>query len=471
MSDHTTHLMEHVYQYFLNLYQPDGEISDEVFLSFEPIGRGVDLESYKLRPTDTDFFPPIALEEVSELVDDVPAIDTDVFLRTDKSVSEFYENFILVGATAGTSDQGEVNLFNHVKAKAQQKFDAMKINLYDVAVKYNPTHVNPEDWYDPSEEDQWISYSYQMGRQQSSNQGSPPRVSLNPAIRSWQWQVLPKEFTPILNQPQLLKTVSLSKALKNETVQAELNHNIATQQLARERFNTVSLSASQLESLRVANDFQIAQPSMVQSALQGQAERFVARSVLSEAAGRQTPFAHQTGAISQAISPAVLNSIQQQLANPQVTNQVASSATIASTTAVLLNKTYSRSVESDHLKLSFEYCIVHCDRPWLSQSVLNTKGWYVPGFKAGEFSTGMIEGNEGLFPALPIAFIVIKDLQISGWSESEFEYVQDSMAFGPFSLLSRELKNGVLINKGMQVIGWISQVMPFMPPLSDPNPD
>lgn len=474
MAPNINNLMDHVYQYFLNLYQQaDDSTLEDVFLAFEPIGRPIDPDSYKLNPTDSTYFPPKAIEEVTELTDDIPAINADVFRRTDKSVQEIYDSFLLFGATAGTADPGEASLFNHLKAKAQQQFEDTKIGKFGRPGTYRPSYADPEDWYDVNQVHNWKHYSYQMDQQQTTSQGQPPKIRPNSAIRPWQWQVLPQELSPVLTQPQIIKNVSLSSALKTEAVRTELEKGSVqggTAQLKPAVLSSIkaaplSPNAARTASLRAQP--LMAQPLMAQPAA---SEKLVSKAVLAEIAAQQPQ--HQTvkTPVKQTVSPIVLDHIRQQIAHPQTSvKPVASSIQQASTTAVLLDTTYTKSVESNRLSLSFQYCIVHVDRAWFSHALLQAKGWYVPGFKAGEFSNGTAD-NDGLFPALPISFLVVKDLQISGWSQSEFEFVKNAMALGPFSLLNRKMTQEALICEGMQVIGWVSQVMPFMPPLSDPDP-
>lgn len=466
MTANIDRLMETVYRYFLDLYHPaDGDPPEDIFLAFEPIGRAVDLDSYKLDPSDTDFFAAKALEEVSELTDDIPAISADIFRATDKSVQGFYSDFIVHGSTAGTDDQGEVGLFNRLKANAAQKLEDTQIGKYgrqgDI---YSPTYADPEDWYNPTQTDNWKAYTYQMDQESSSSTGKPPKIKPNPSQRRWQWQVLPKEFTPVLTNPQIINRVSIKPMLQHQAVRAELDKK-APQLSTFRGLKGLKVQASSA-NLKMAQPL-MAQPLMAKPAV---SEKLVSKMVLSDVAVSQLRLTSQQPSIKQAISPIVLDDIRRQIKQPQVGGkQIANSAERAAATAVLLDNTYSRSVESSQLKISFQYCIVHLDRPWFSHSLLQTKGWYIPGFEAGEFSDGTPD-SKGLFSALPISFLVVKDLEISGWQQSEYEYVSNAIALGPFSLMNRTINQAKLTCEGLQVIGWISQVMPFMPPLSDPTP-
>ncbi|MGC1310503.1 MAG: hypothetical protein WA885_25000, partial [Phormidesmis sp.] len=486
MLENITNLMQTVYQHFLDLYKQD-EPSSEVFLAFEPIGWDIDPDSYKLNPSDLDFFPAKATEKLTELTDDIPAIDADVFRRTDKSVEETYGSFILYGGTPGTNDQGEVDLFNHLKATSKQKFEDTKIGkLGQMGIQYRPAYADPQDWYDPAQTNNWTTYTYKMSAEQTTSQGKPSETKVptkpskgvfQPAIHRWQWQVLPQDLAPVLIQPQIIKQVSLDPSLVDKAIKAGANKPIAAQVIDpklkfSKNLNTIRNSNAQFSNAQFSKR-SVAKPVALNMTL---SEKMVSKAVLSEVATAQVNVQSPTvnaevRPVKQMIAPVVLDSIRQQIIKPQTpVAPVASAAVQASTKAILLDSTYTQAVESNQLQLSFQYCLVRVQRPWLSHSLLQTKGWYVPGYEAGEFSNGTLD-NKGLFPALPISFIVVKDLTISGWSQSEFKHVEKAMALGPFSLIDRKLSEQSLTWRGMQVIGWISQVMPFMPPLSDPNPD
>lgn len=509
MSDSISHLMKTVYQHFLDLYQQSANESAtrDIFLAFEPIGRTIDSDSYKLHPQDTEFFPAKAIEEFTELTDDVPLINADVFYRTQKSVEETYGSFILHGATPGTSDQGEVDLFNHLKAASKQTFEDVKLGKFSqTGIEYRPSYAKPQDWYNSTQTDNWTSYTYRMKDEQSSSsqrktfdrpvQRPSGRFFIKPNLQRWQWQVLPLELTPVLSRPQIIQHVSVDATVINHAVKAELNQAITAPVIHPNRARLKQPNRLR----RAVNSPQVLPRSLTRPSKtslsptltakshiqQAQSERIISKAILSEAASQQISVSatasqgrktttilserDQRTAVSQVMSPALINSIRQQI-DQSVTSvkTVASQPLQASAMAVLLESAHTQSVESKELSVSFEYCLVDIDRPWLSHTLLQTKGWYVPGYESGELSKGTADDNTGILPALPIAFIVVKDLKISGWNQSEQKHVEDSVALGPFSLLDRKIDGTSLTWSGMQIIGWISQVMPLMPPMSDPN--
>jgi hypothetical protein len=144
--------------------------------------------------------------------------------------------------------------------------------------------------------------------------------------------------------------------------------------------------------------------------------------------------------------------------------------TTRASVALVAAQTAPQPVESASFKLSFDYCLVHLRRPWLSGDFLAMPGWYVPTARGGDYSTGS-PSNKGWFSALPTAFIAVKNLVISGsWSANDVAAAGNSAAFGPFSLMGISAsQSGVLTNPGVQIIAWICSPQPKLPPDDDPK--
>ncbi|MCP9934816.1 hypothetical protein KBZ08_12920 [Cyanobium sp. Candia 9D4] len=95
-------------------------------------------------------------------------------------------------------------------------------------------------------------------------------------------------------------------------------------------------------------------------------------------------------------------------------------------------------------RVSFKFLRVEIVRPWLDLSMLSLPGWSIPGLPAGYYSNGEFSDNTGIFPLLPTAFIVARDIDIKG------------------SISGQEVT--ILKTKGPLIIGWISRLLPPMPP-------
>lgn len=112
---------------------------------------------------------------------------------------------------------------------------------------------------------------------------------------------------------------------------------------------------------------------------------------------------------------------------------------------------------------------MNIDRPWLKLALLSTKNWWMFDTPAGEYATGSADSNPGMFPLLGTSFIAIRDLKISAnWSQEDRNNLGNAASFGPFDLRDGTVNNNTIEVKGLQIIAWISRLMPKLPPLSPP---
>jgi len=143
------------------------------------------------------------------------------------------------------------------------------------------------------------------------------------------------------------------------------------------------------------------------------------------------------------------------------------------------------STETKNLRISYEYSLVTIRRPWLAFQLLSTKGWNLQNlYSRGQISNGSKGGqNKSLMPLLPTGFIVARKIIISAdWQQAEWDFVKKQtqagggFSIGPFSIggsygnsstsetYTSGFANGQITVPGVQIIGWISQVVPYCPP-------
>jgi hypothetical protein len=136
---------------------------------------------------------------------------------------------------------------------------------------------------------------------------------------------------------------------------------------------------------------------------------------------------------------------------------------------ILLHSTVAPA-DSDSFDLAFEVCAATLKRPWLSWAFLSTRGWFVPGYHAGDFAPG------ALLPAMPIGVILARKLSVKSHQATD-DSAARAIGFGPFSFEGRiasvqQVTGHVDVSiacDGVQVIAWISQVLDDLPPISDPS--
>jgi hypothetical protein len=141
------------------------------------------------------------------------------------------------------------------------------------------------------------------------------------------------------------------------------------------------------------------------------------------------------------------------------------------TAAVSVNAT-ARPVSGSDIFITFEYCVVSLDWPWIAEAFLLLRNWFVPGYAQSSVSNGSGLLDTGLLPALPTGFILIRKLEIqANWGQSDLDAIQGAAGFGPFSLAGRSYNDqtGLLTCDGMQIIGWFCSALPQLPPCPDPH--
>lgn len=146
-----------------------------------------------------------------------------------------------------------------------------------------------------------------------------------------------------------------------------------------------------------------------------------------------------------------------------------------------------RSIEqgSVDIRVRFKFARIAIRRPWVNTSLFSLSGWSMAGRPRNALSSGSWAKNAGLFPLLPTSMILARDLRISAtWSADHAAFIRErldrgDLTFGPFTLSGRVSHprgritgaarsdfDGVNIDApGLQVIGWLSELVPACPPL------
>ena len=148
------------------------------------------------------------------------------------------------------------------------------------------------------------------------------------------------------------------------------------------------------------------------------------------------------------------------------------------------------SGEMKNVRIKFNYAIVDIDRPWLDTSLLNLNNWFLVGdYKKNSISTGSMaqqkpaDGTEPTFlPSIVTSLILIKDVHISwdDWKSQWQSHTQSNSASASVGVWcftananyshatqSREFScddsGEELVIPGIQIIGYVSQIMPASP--------
>ena len=440
MSTDFQQLVQDFYDYFINLYRNANEsAAAETFLAFEPIGTAITPEMFLLRTGE--FSSVLALEQFSSLANTLPILDgVTIKAPSIKTVDGLYDLMIVSAQPTPTSDRAP---FDKFRGDADEAFDrAIIAPLISTGRRYCPAVATPPDWCSPQGLANWSSKSFTTTEKtETTNQsGTPAPADLDLNLK-WRFRRLPAELTPAVESPGAMLRVQPQLEMNLSPVEASpkrmIMHNLSLSQEAAPIRTTMS-------PMRIA----FARPMIMENLVHSSAN-----------------------ANLQMASVAVNDG---HVANPaegrNETTLVVGSEILAAQSQALNAAASSQEVTSKTLSLSFDYCLVTVTRPWVSTEFLTIKDWYLPGSRAGDISSGNGSGDAP-FEVMPVAALVVKNLRIKAdWSHSDQASIQDSVALGPFSLVGRSINSisGELTCPGMQIVGWVCEPMPMLPPASDP---
>jgi hypothetical protein len=128
-------------------------------------------------------------------------------------------------------------------------------------------------------------------------------------------------------------------------------------------------------------------------------------------------------------------------------------------------------------KVSFQALRVDLSRPWLSFEIFQTKGWRLAGQNAGIVSSGVTAQNNGMMPLIATGLIVGLNVSLTAnWSAADQAVLRmlpttvERISLGPFVLFGGlKFPRPVMVNANtvqasvLQVIAWISELVPFSP--------
>lgn len=151
--------------------------------------------------------------------------------------------------------------------------------------------------------------------------------------------------------------------------------------------------------------------------------------------------------------------------------------------------------EVNSLKIKLCYKTVNIECPWMDSFLFDLSNWFLVGnYKKGAISTGKMDQNfpqkgaDAWLPLLPKKLIVIKSLEIESKELCEhFEAMKKdlsvggSVGYGPFKLsgsyshsksttkFEAENEGETLKVKGVQIIGWVSNLVQMSPKIDSPK--
>ncbi|HQR53655.1 MAG TPA: hypothetical protein PLZ79_10325 [Burkholderiales bacterium] len=455
-------LIQKFYDYFVDRYRKSGAPGADVspaFLAFESIGTAVTADMFQLGTGD--FSPQLALEQFSTLANVLPVLDgTTITNPSLKTADGLYELMLFSAKLLPAADAGP---FDHFRNKAAQALDtSTMVNLLPTGRPFHPAVATPPDWCAPVNAGGWTSASFSHSEQSTTEVGvgdPPPPVR---PLRPWNIRVLAAELRPALESPMAVTRVM--PQLRARMLQADV---ASPQTVSGPRAAAFAARSNKLAAF-AAGEAQTAESPQQDVALRLQA---LAQQPAQVSFEPPPPAAART-----TLAPLALRrfdpdaTAQIDMASKRRTVLVMRPEVLAAQTMALNAAAANREVTSSSISLSFDYCLVNVTRPWLATEFLSLKNWYMEGFRDGELASGSGGGGMPL-EIMPVAALVVRKLSIkAAWSHDDQVSLQDTLSFGPFSLQGRvvDQASGEITCPDMQIVAWICEPMPRLPPAADP---
>lgn len=423
------------YDYFLDLYrQGRGKDADappaagEPFLAFAAVGTPITEDMFKLK--DGSFHEPLVTEQFSLLANPLPEIEgTAITAPGLLSADEAYAS-LLAQAQPLTPDDAEA--LGAIKGAAEKSFaEAAKPPLVFGGEDYYPALPVPPNFPLPGGEAAWTTREFTQTEATAATPAPPPRPAPPRPVAPWRWRVAPEDLSSSVKSLGAVEAAVEPRVMAS----AKLASRAAVLRAAAPAALAPAAAAPQIASsaARLALGVRVLRPP----------------SRLGAVLTRPPPVARQR--------PPVLATTQR-------------ADVMRLRLEALRERSQPRAVTSRSLTLSFQYCMVAARRPWMSGAFLHARNWYVPRMRAGEAASGSGTG-EAPFEVVPTAALCVRNLSIKAeWSAEETAVLASIAKFGPFSLVGRRIEAGTnaLSCPGIQVIGWVFEPLPVLPPNSDP---
>jgi hypothetical protein len=433
----------------------------------------------------------LARERFSDLVNRVPMDEGDgvnVVLSAN-SIDSMYHDQLLSGSMPFIPDgsdeatkQAITERFNAMKSEALRVWEQLELQSLDgTMLDYKPSRAIPEDWYDSRSNESWTDHTFMVSEPAELRSDTD---AATPATHLWRMKVSDAALRSVLAagaeeagapegggtsaQPDPTTRARVrdhrAAAQPDPTTRARVrDHRAAAQPDPTTRARVRDhRAAAHMRATPRARGVSGAITRMVSAAPGGAA--FVAKDSIR---ARMTPALR---AVS--LDPTILKAAGLRGGSPSV---AAASGGLSDglrrarflnirrrvdVSRVIADVAPTEPVTTDKMTIKFQYCLVRIDRPWLKSGFITPSSWYVPGVARGALTAP--EG--GLMPLLPIGFIAIRNLKISAnWSADDIARASEATDLGPFRV-GGHIANNEVTHPGLQIIGWLLQRLPELPP-------
>ena len=424
-------LIDQFYDTFLDLYHRQSTGTTEgasaasgrtaqPFLAFQGIGSAITPEMFRLQ--DGSASTGLVTEQFSSLANMLVEVNGTTITGPGLFTADSAYGGLLAQAQPLT--EADLPGLGAIKDPALRAYtEAGTEPLIHGGVEYRPALPLPPDWPLPTGDAAWASHKFSSEQTTTVTTTPPPpgpAGGIRPTI-DWRWRVAPPALRETVKALGTVATTIPPKPVPAPiTVPPRISF-LRAPVMAMVKPATASISAT-LRPAIMASRIMVGEAPPVQA----------------------KPVAAMAQVVQSRVLMAQLQMVREQ-SQPQ-------------------------AVTSSSMELSFRYCLVTARRPWISGAFLTARNWFIPRLHAGEIASGTGTGV-GSFEVMPAAALCVRDLKITAaWSAEERAVLPALTKFGPFSLIGSTLDAGgvSLLCPGMQIIGWVMEPMPQLPPNGDP---
>lgn len=433
---------------------------------------GYSLSPADFKPADVPNAPydnDIAGEVFSNIANIVPVFNKARFENSGFELDDIYEILIASAIPVGTTqDNLNTNPLNRLFSDAQfELLQARRSSKSDPNVFYYPCTATPSNWYDEAAAQFWPTITIKSTDIKPAN---TPTSSFNKAggqvlVNQGVWKLKPDSIDNTVLKTNLQKTVNNRDTL----VQQRLRVNVAAP-----AFRTRPLDANIALVTRapVAATLSTITTSMATPRLAATNLMRTPEFSNSLSVARNTSIFRAKSVPSSTFSNSNFKANVQRIDVDQQNLELKNVSNLNVAQRFLVKDLISQQIPSkpastttEGYSISFKFCRVNIDREWFKLALLSNRNWYMFNTPANEYSTGNADNNPGMFPLLPLSLITICDLKITAnWSQEDRINLDKAIAFGPFDIRNRTFNQDTLEVKGLQIIAWISRLMPSLPP-------
>jgi hypothetical protein len=462
-----------VAEFFLHQFETDA--GSPILFRFDKFGSVVsDQDFIDPNHPELGYLPALAMEKFSDLVNHIP-VDThdgmDILLSADAIDNTYFFRLLMPAIPLiphgidDTTKQAIIDAFSVMKENALKIWNSLKVeSITGLMLQYKPSLATPQIWYDKSKNEIWTHHSFQV-----TETDSTPVVK--PIDQLWKLKLNDEVMAQILDLPDLKK-----KPLPDplEPPQLDIADRILTLRIQPEKTipDATNISVESLhpqvtgvpsERLVVSPEEPALHDTTLRDAALPQPSRLEPERLVISPGGAQNINIAAGNLIPHAV-------VARDDSVTLHTTYLQQSSKLDVSKKLLVNQYLGKyaptdSVQTTSISISFDYCLVNIRRPWYEAVFINDKSWYIPTVPKGLVTSSSAAGS---FPLMPIGFVAIRNLNIEAdWTEEDRANASRATSLGPFKVTT-DIVNNTLSHPGLQIIGWILQKMPDLPPNDAP---